>query len=70
MRNKQLVEYLRAEWGRQSRLAEDLGVSSGAIHQWVKRKVPAERLYEVARLTGIPAQVLRPDIEKQRRKIF
>jgi len=43
-----------------SRLARDLGITHGAISQW--GNVPAERVLEVERLTGISRHTLRPDI--------
>lgn len=42
------------------KLSEALGLSRGAVSQWTK--VPAERVLEVERLTGIPREILRPDI--------
>lgn len=41
-------------------LAKRIGVTRGAIAQW--DKVPAERMGDVSRATGIPLEVLRPDI--------
>jgi hypothetical protein len=41
-------------------LARKIGVTRGAIAQW--DKVPAERMKDVSRVTGIPMEVLRPDI--------
>lgn len=37
-----------------------LGLSRGAVSQW--RRVPAGRVVEVSRLTGVPRVVLRPDL--------
>lgn len=54
------TEWLKAERGRASRLAESLNIKPGAISQW--DRVPAERVGDVSRATGIPPQVLRPDI--------
>lgn len=36
------------------------GISSQAISQW--KRVPAERVLEVERVTGVARHVLRPDI--------
>jgi len=55
-----LTDWIKAERGRLSRLAEALGITPGAITQW--DKVPAERLGDVSRITGIPMAFLRPDI--------
>lgn len=43
-----------------SQLARDLGITTGAVWQW--RRVPAERVIDVSRLTGIPREELRPDL--------
>ena len=37
-----------------------LGISHQAIAQW--DKIPAERLLEIERLTGVPRGVMRPDL--------
>jgi DNA-binding transcriptional regulator YdaS (Cro superfamily) len=42
-------------------LAEEMGITRGAIHQWGD-KVPAERIGEIARITGLSPQRLRPDL--------
>ncbi|RYG99448.1 MAG: CI repressor [Alphaproteobacteria bacterium] len=41
-------------------LARHLGVTRGAVAQW--ERVPAERLGEVSRITGLNATVIRPDL--------
>lgn len=41
-------------------MARSLGITPGAISQW--DRVPAERIGEVSRFTGIPPQTLRPDL--------
>lgn len=41
-------------------LAKRIGVTRGAIAQW--DKVPAERMKDVSIATGIPMDILRPDI--------
>jgi len=55
-----LREYLDAEHGRSIALARAINVTPGAISQW--DRVPAERVIEVERLTGISRHDLRPDI--------
>lgn len=51
---------IRAQRGMISQIAAELGISQGAVSMW--SKVPAERLPEVERVTGIPRHLLRPDI--------
>lgn len=43
-----------------ARLARELGLTRGAVAQW--KKVPAERMADVSRITGISIELLRPDI--------
>ena len=43
-----------------ARLAREIGITRGAVAQW--EKVPAERIGDVSRVTGIPFGVLRPDL--------
>ena len=51
---------LGKERGLKTRLARELGITHGAVMQW--RKVPAERVLDVERITGISRHELRPDI--------
>lgn len=46
--------------GGATRLAEALGVTRSAVSQWPR--VPAERVIDVERITGVPRHELRPDI--------
>lgn len=41
-------------------LAKALGVTRAALHQW--RRVPAERVLELERVTGVSRHDIRPDI--------
>lgn len=49
-----------ARRGALSDLARHLGVTRGAICHW--QRVPAHRVRQVSRFTGIPPHELRPDI--------
>ncbi|ESW92674.1 helix-turn-helix domain-containing protein [Mesorhizobium sp. M0045] len=57
---EKLLAYLDEERGRRNKLAAALGIFPGAISQW--KKVPAERLGDISRFTGISPEELRPDI--------
>lgn len=46
--------------GSVTRLGNRLGITSQAVSQW--RRVPAERVIEVERATGVSRHELRPDI--------
>lgn len=39
-----------------------LGVGAAAVCKWERRRIPAERVLDVERLTGIPRHELRPDL--------
>lgn len=43
-------------------LARKIGVTRGAISQW--DRVPAERIFEVSQITGLPMSTIRPDMFK------
>jgi DNA-binding transcriptional regulator YdaS (Cro superfamily) len=58
-RNAALTEAIERAGGLQA-LGRMLGISKQAIDQW--RRVPAERVLEVERLTGISRYQLRPDV--------
>lgn len=55
-----LRTYLKAERGRMSELAKALSITPGAIAQW--DEVPADKLVAIETATGIPRQLLRPDL--------
>ena len=57
-----LLEWFKAETGRRLRLAAHLGITPGAVSQWVR--VPTDQLDKVSEFTGIPKDELRPDIFK------
>jgi DNA-binding transcriptional regulator YdaS (Cro superfamily) len=48
-------------------LARRLGISRVAILQW--QRVPAERVIEIERVTGVPREQLRPDLYPADRKL-
>lgn len=57
------VEKAIAAAGNKSILARKLGVKVQSIQQW--ERVPAERVLEVERVTGVPREELRPDLYRQ-----
>lgn len=59
MRDRALQRAIDKAGGRNA-LAGALGISGPAISQW--DRVPAERVIEVARITGVPRSQLRPDL--------
>ncbi len=55
-----LNDYFKAERGRMIRLAEALDISPGAVSNW--DRVPADRVVDIERITGISRADLRPDL--------
>jgi hypothetical protein len=51
---------LRGEKGLLRRIAEQCGITRQAVSGW--KRVPAERVRDVSKITGIPRSVLRPDV--------
>lgn len=46
--------------GSVKRVAEGLGISTAAVSQW--KRVPRERVTQVAEILEVPASELRPDL--------
>lgn len=46
--------------GMRIRVAKALKITHGAVSQW--KRVPAERVLTVEKVTGIPRHLLRPDL--------
>ena len=63
MHKKQPLNRLLEEKGlRLSDLARKLGVNKSSVTLWGLRRIPAERVLEIEKFTGIPRHELRPDI--------
>jgi DNA-binding transcriptional regulator YdaS (Cro superfamily) len=45
-------------------LAQRLGIKRRTLFLWKSRGVPADRLADVSRITGISAAILRPDLAR------
>lgn len=65
MNNSLPIELLKifSARGSVSRIARELGISQSSLYFW--KKVPAERVIDLERITGIPREILRPDIFKK-----
>lgn len=57
-----IIEEAAYRNGGQVGLAKALGVSAQAITKWKDSRVPAERVLDFERVTGIPRHRIRPDI--------
>lgn len=54
------LKLIRTTKGLCAAIAAEAGISRSAVAQW--ERVPAERVLDVERITGISRHVLRPDI--------
>jgi DNA-binding transcriptional regulator YdaS (Cro superfamily) len=61
-----LSNHLKTSRGTLKRLSEQLGVNRITLWRWAKDKVPAEKVVELERETGIPRRELRPDLFDER----
>jgi len=55
-----VLEELFARRGAISRIARELGISTAAVSQW--KRVPDDRVADVARILGLPVSAIRPDL--------
>jgi DNA-binding XRE family transcriptional regulator len=56
----------------QEALADKLGVARLTVVRWEngQRKIEGDRILKVAKVTGIPARELRPDLVEQAERLF
>jgi DNA-binding transcriptional regulator YdaS (Cro superfamily) len=57
-----LTDLLKGRGLRLIDLARTLGVDKATTTRWAQNGVPAERVGDVVRATGIPATEIRPDL--------
>ena len=65
MEKNPAIKEAAANLGGVTKLSTALGLSRAAVSGW--HRVPAERVLEVERLTGVSRHVLRPDLYPDRR---
>jgi DNA-binding transcriptional regulator YdaS (Cro superfamily) len=54
------MDLIRAQRGLQAKVAQGLGLTRASVVKW--QQVPAERVVDIERITGIPRELLRPDL--------
>ncbi|WP_162901253.1 YdaS family helix-turn-helix protein [Breoghania sp. L-A4] len=57
-----LKQFRSARGWSLSQIGHPLGVHRSTVKRWEDHRVPAERVLEIERLTGIARQMLRPDL--------
>ena len=56
----EIVEKAADKAGGVTKLAAELGIKHPSLHSW--KKIPAERVLDIERVTGISRHELRPDL--------
>ena len=59
---KPLPDLLKMRGLRPIDLAKGLGVDKATVTRWGQKQVPAQRVEQVSKFTGIPPKTLRPDL--------
>lgn len=62
MSKADLRSFLKTKGITLTALAASVGVDKATATRWAQRRIPAERVLLVERVTGISRHVLRPDI--------
>ena len=60
MRMIEIVEIAAEKAGGAVALSRELGIKHSSLHSW--RRVPAERVLDLERITGVSRHVIRPDV--------
>lgn len=62
MEHSNLEAVLERHKMNKTRLAGVMNVDKSTVTRWCQKKIPAERVADVSRATGISSHELRPDI--------
>jgi hypothetical protein len=57
-----LLDRIKPHRGLITAIARETSVTHGAVSQWLRTRVPAERVLDVERVTGIDRGLIRPDL--------
>lgn len=57
-----LAETLRKRGIKLIDVAQVAAVNKSTVTRWMQKRIPAERVLDVERITGVPRHELRPDI--------
>lgn len=57
-----LLDRIKPRRGLITAIALEAGVTHGAVSQWLRTRIPAERVLVVERVTGIDRADIRPDL--------
>lgn len=69
MQNMTKIRDMFNEAGGVTQIASSLGMPIGTVSAWISRDtIPAERVLQVEKATGIPRERLRPDLYPSHRE--
>jgi DNA-binding transcriptional regulator YdaS (Cro superfamily) len=58
------ITRIRATKGMAAKIAASLKIYRGSVSKW--QRIPAERVVDIERITGIPREELRPDLYRRK----
>jgi hypothetical protein len=61
MAKNRFQTYMQNNPGSITGLANQMGITKGAVWQWTVKEVPMDRVFTVSRLTGLSLGDIRPD---------
>lgn len=62
MESEPLKNIFLAKGFKLAQIARAIEVDKATMTRWMQSRIPAERVREVAKITGVPPEVLRPDL--------
>ena len=58
-----LAAWIDQQWGRQSELAKQLGVTKQSVFYWAKSAPPPSRCWQIEQITGIKVEELNSSVQ-------
>lgn len=62
MESAPLKELFLSKGFKLAQIARAIEVDKATMTRWMQSRIPAERVREIEQITGVPRQVLRPDL--------
>lgn len=62
MESAPLKDIFLAKGFKLAQIARAIAVDKATMTRWLQSRIPAERVRDVEKITGVPREVLRPDL--------
>lgn len=63
VKTSEAISRIRSQRGLMNQIARELKIGLASVSKW--RRIPADRVVDVERITGIPRERLRPDLYRK-----